>query len=99
VRGYAPQSDELGVDAGDIALQQAALAELAQRKQELAQELAGYAVAAEAAGRLPGGGGGGGGARPEARVDGAISINRAALVCELTLMAAGGDDLVIKVGA
>jgi hypothetical protein len=100
VRGYASQSDDHCVDTGDIALQQAALAALAQQRQELAQELAGYlaaASAAEAAGKLQDAGGAlAAVARREARVDGAIGINKATLACELTLTT-GDEDSVIKV--
>ncbi|KIZ00360.1 putative Bardet-Biedl syndrome 2 protein like protein [Monoraphidium neglectum] len=176
VRGYATQSDELHVDAGDISMQQRALVDLAQKKQrvgrslrkdqkssgggggsrssggggsssgsssssstggsslsllqsrltaseapsicraaagtaailrrgphaplhELMHELAGYL----SAGPDPGGGGGAGGGAaaaaaaalpPDTRVDSAITINKASLVCELTLSTT--NDSVIK---
>jgi hypothetical protein len=64
-------------------------------------ELAGYL----SAGPDPGGGGGAGGGAaaaaaaalpPDTRVDSAITINKASLVCELTLSTT--NDSVIKVG-
>ncbi len=97
VRGYAPHSKETTVDAGDVSLQQQSLVQLAQQRQELTHELAGYAAASaavEAAGAN--GGGGGGGAVAEGRVDGAITINKVTLVCELALTTS--DESVIKVG-
>lgn len=107
LRGYLPKHEELEAEhPGDISMQQQALIDLAQKKQELIYEISSYQQQQQGQAGAGSSGSNSSGVSgpaagdisamipPDTRVDSCIALNKTQLVCELILRT--NNDTVIK---